>query len=760
MQQMKIGYRRKNLNSLLIGVAALLFFGAASGQSGGDQVLAELGALGANSGGDGVVRPDLAGKQNNDYAPWVTPGEVADGRGFAISPKGTALVLDGNFIREFNVAGTELGAPGIDCTALPFGVPKRNGQINFPVYLSECGAFTPLNDGTLRIAGEAQGGGFVVIKYDPSDETTVLVADGTPPSITDMDGDEFKDSDDRKGVGYWAVGDRKKVIWFPKEPSNPDDFEVVATLNGVRIDAVTPFGFERVIVVLDTGEVLSVNTSTGEATSEAFLDSAADCGLGRKDPQKYSVRGDPSGVLFAGNRGGNSTGDCNAITLFDENLDVIDAASIDSLAANPLVLDTPVPFLVEGLDWQSGQGGDFTVDCDDPFVLEDPNSGCDFGAVEGQGKMFEVKIAEGVDFDTTYRMFQFVDLVDCRHSGDRPCPILNCVEAANAPAGSATFAGNDLCGVEPEDQVLDLTQLLIAADETGVFAELAFGGEDPPVMAIPPYLRGEDKYPGSSGSPVDNGYKFVSFFAVTDAIFLKTFFVDYKIDLFRPGDSLDPCVVPASQSSVADINETANIILYNESDGYDTVDRGGVQGTRGGSIGNAGCNGFASRAKWSANTIGLEFHEDDNDILYVEQVERMAAELQAAKDELLCSPFFDPNYPNGPLLGPLLSDPDCSTLQGNLNQVAQKLGVCIDSLFADQQGDSAENCNAFFTKIDNLRSAAVPLAWPLPAEVANLDLLRPNYEGEFLARIDALEFFVEAYLLNSVPDSGLDPALR
>jgi hypothetical protein len=729
-----------------LAFAWLLIGGGAWAQE-GSQVLAEVGIVGENSSGDAVVRPDFNDAKTGDYNNWVAPTGGRDFRGFAISPKGSALVLDGNMIREFSFSGaprTNAGFP-INCTALLFNRPKRNGQPDFQS-LSECTAFTVRIDGVVLIAGEAQGGGFVLTKsvYDPETMTweTTLAADGTPPSISDLDCDEYADSDDRLGEGCWAVGDRKKVIFFPND--DEQNYNVVSTLNGERIDSVTPFltmssgPGGRVVVALDTGELLEINTDTGAATAGPVLSSAADCGLGRKDPQRYSVRGDPSGILFAGNRGGNSMGNCNAITLFDAYLVEIDESTNESLVANPFILANSSagadPFLVESLDWQSGQGGDFTEGCDDPLAL----GGCQFGAIQNQAIMFDVQVAQGVQFDTTYRMFQFVDLVDCRHSGDRPCPILN-------PADPV------------EKQVLNLTGLLLAADETGVFRQLAFGDlpdEDLPVMAIPEWMRGEATYPDSNGDPVNNNYKFVSFFAVTDAIFQKTFFVDYQIDLFRFDDSHDPCVIPPAESTIADVNETANLIVYNSGDGFGTVDRGGVQGTRGAVIGNSFCNGGASRARWSANTIGLEFHEDDNEFLYIEQVTRMANELEDVRRDLLCSPF--PNPAGGPDLGPLLdpTGPDCSNLENDLHQVIIKLATCTSAQLYPIQGNSAENCNAFFTQVQNLRNAAAGAAWPTPATVSDIDVLRPNYEGEFLARIDALVFFVESYMLNAVPAGG------
>ena len=767
--------------AVICTLLCLLIGGAAWAQS-GSQVLAEVGVVGENSQGDGVVRPEFD-STTGEYTDWVPPAALRDFRGFSISPRGTALVLDGYFLREFNIAGvpkTDRGFP-VDCTStsLEFNRPKNNGQPSFQT-LDECAAFTVMNDGSLRIAGEAQGGGFVIIKavYDGT-WTATLAADGTPPSISDMDGDEFEDADSRKGAGYWAVGDRKKVLWFPTSPADSGDFDVVTTLNGKRIDSVTPGDANRVFVVLDSGEILSVNASTGATTAEpdAILDSAVSCGQeDRKFRQRYSLRFDPTGdgLLYAGNRG------CGNITLFAINQadGSLEKFTDPLVAANPFELDESVAtstmdsFLVETLDYQAGQGGDFTEGCDDPLVLGDPESGCQYGAVENQAIMFDVKVAQGVNFDTTYRMFQFVDLVDCRHSGDRPCPILNCPAAADPMAAPAPGnppgptwdptldPANMICNSNnppdtgvPEEQVLDLTQLLLEADETGVFETLAFGDETPPVMAIPAYMRGEATYPDLNGDPVDNGYKFVSFFAVTDAIFQKTFFVDYRINLFRPGDSDDECFIPPLQSTIAAVNETANLIVYNSGDGFGTVYRDAVQEDRGGVIGNSFCNGGASRARWSANTIGLEFHEDDNEFLYIEQTTRMAEELEDVRRDLLCSPF--PNPAGGPDLGPLLDDEAyCLLIADEVEQVQLKLNTCTSAQEYPIQGNSQENCNAFFTKILNLRNVTAPAPWP-PVTEANIDLLRPNYEGEFLARIDALEFFVESYLLNSVPEDGI-----
>jgi hypothetical protein len=438
------------------------------------------------------------------------------------------------------------------------------------------------------------------------------------------------------------------------------------------------------------------------------------------------LRGDPSGILFVGNMG------CKEITVFDGDLEQV--ATGENLIENPFDLDSPAPFGVTGLDWQSGQGGDFT-DCQGASE----NDGCRFGVQDEQAVMWEVTNIAGAD--TSFRMFQFADLVDCRWSGNRPCPIVNCPAADSGDDESACPA--------KEDQVLDLAQLLIRADQTGVFENLAFGNSDVPVMAIPSYMRGEACFPDVNNIDecADNGFRFHSFFAVTDAVFTGNFYTDYKIDEFREG-SADPCIIPASNSSIEAINETANLIVYN-SDTFDTVST--AEGGRGGVIINDACNGRAGGYKWSSQTIGLELYDESSEA-YIHQAERMMRELIVAGDELLCSPFADPA--GGPDLGPLLSSSDCAKISGELGQMQDKLATCLDSLYVPKSGNNSENCNAFFTKVQNLQNVTDASAWPNPNISANLDVLRPNYEGEFRARLATLIFFIQSYVFNAVPPQG------
>ncbi|MEJ2287307.1 MAG: hypothetical protein P8Y02_01475 [Deinococcales bacterium] len=151
----------------------------------------------------------------------------------------------------------------------------------------------------------------------------------------------------------------------------------------------------------------------------------------------------------------------------------------------------------------------------------------------------------------------------------------------------------------------------------------------------------------------------------------------------------------------------------------------------------------------------MEFYQE-TPTLYVDEARIMMSELRQTKDELICEAFPDPD--TGELLGPLLPLSDCATLEGELDQVEQKFNTCIDSLFAAQEGNSAENCNAYFTKMQNLRDVATAAAWPVapdPVPGEDLRLFEPNYEGEFFVRIDAFEFLMSNYVLKTVPADGI-----
>jgi hypothetical protein len=194
---------------------------------GQEQVLGEVGAAVAYpSGQQAVVRPDFSDKVAGDYTEWV----AASGRSViasTITLKGSLLLMEetdapGTFstwIREYNSAGTEITDQGfpVDCFAIEYSFTRNNGRPDTDTF-SECNTFESLSDGTIRIAGAFRGG-FVIGSYDPKNQNGgpvgEIVAEGTPPDIIDLDADEFRDADTRHGKGYWAMGDRKKIIFFP-----------------------------------------------------------------------------------------------------------------------------------------------------------------------------------------------------------------------------------------------------------------------------------------------------------------------------------------------------------------------------------------------------------------------------------------------------------------------------------------------------------------------------------------------------------------
>ncbi len=171
-------------------------------------------------------------------------------------------------------------------------------------------------------------------------------------------------------------------------------------------------------------------------------------------------------------------------------------------------------------------------------------------------------------------MFQF-NLVDCRQTGTCPIEWL-----AECPEG--TEADQKQCA-------LNLTELLIDADTSGAFEDAAFGDETPPLMLIPASVRGEKCFPSPLAGQTDveagcetgkkfNGYRFHSLFAVNESIFKKTAIIDVKIDEFRgetekfPGQAEnDECALLTEATAIDAINETANLILYNNGDEFGTV---------------------------------------------------------------------------------------------------------------------------------------------------------------------------------------------
>lgn len=741
----------------------------------GEQVLAEVGAAGVlPDDTQGVVTPNFS--VNQEYAPWV----AASGRNIiamAISLEGTVLLLeettydgtDSTWLIEYDTAGQiiESAAYPFDVLNADFPVTKKNGNPGTDSFNS-VGAFTVLNNGTVRIAGEFQGSGFVIGAYDPFDQSLSVPATGTPPSISDIVGDEFGDAVSRRDAGYWAVGEKRKVIFFPlpteEDPDRSEsDWTVVSTFSGKNaIDSSTPFLDNQVIVAFDNGDLVSINATTG-AVNETFANLPTDnaCAPGRKDSTRYSVRGDPNGTLFVGDMY------CQEITIFDDMLDPVDDTVMDELADNPFELPD---FSITSLDWISGAGGDFNVECNDEGGLgvQDPGVGCQAGQKEGQLVMWDVDVDESSE--SSYRGFQYENVEDCRWTGTLPCPVLNpeCPDP------------NTACGLDPQDMVLDIAPLLLALDTSGTWEALLSDG--PQTMAIPKYVRGERCVPLTDSDYVDptencpngfyfNNYRFFVFAIETEArwpsgeVFYNDIDVDELWDFSEFNlTSDDQCMIPGPNSSIEDIAETLGVFLWNSSDAFGTVNRNKfgtnpAEGTRGGVFTNSFCNGGRTGARWSALSAGLEFYDLEaapNPLLYNQQAERMMDELVQVADEYVCNQFDNPQTPAADLIGPLVTD--CSSIYVELNQMDQKLDTCLESTYADTNGGNASpNCSAFFTKVVNAKEA---VAISPKAELDPFDpALTGNYVGEILMRLDAIDFFVSNYVIPAVPASGhLRPA--
>ncbi|MEJ2287308.1 MAG: hypothetical protein P8Y02_01480 [Deinococcales bacterium] len=408
----------------------------------------------------------------------------------------------------------------------------NNGRIRRET-VQDCLAFTILNNSTLKIAVEARGGGFKIITVDPDSGEVTLAVDGAPPDISDMDSREFNGAaDSALGTGYIYVGERKTVWFSSLDPTKSEqDYIELARFNGERIDAVTSLGDNGVLVVLDTGEFrvldvtdpANVTTTQGDALNTPALASVESCGGDRKSPQKYSIRWDPSGVLFATNLF------CQTVSLFDEELKPLDPTAFDGLAVNTLGLGDVQP---TGLDWAVGLAFDF-ADCVDPTL----QFGCDIDKTINAARMFDVKYAgqgsQVVDVDTDGLMLKF-DYLDCRWATDEAgnlldCPIVNC------PMRWPAWGDLDSCPEDdPKKQILDIWPLLSEFDETGLFDILAGPQQQ---MLLPGRIRGEELVPTvapvdpntpvecdasavAAGTCVDNNYRMFTYFGFSDLIFV------------------------------------------------------------------------------------------------------------------------------------------------------------------------------------------------------------------------------------------------
>ena len=258
---------RNPARPLLSGIffLAILLFSSISWAE-GEQRLTEGVIVGPiidnNSGDQGLFNPlfeSLAGEP--DYTTLLAPAAGRDFKDVAIAPDGRIVVLDGFIVRVYRrvfdpVTEQFITVPddAVDCTTLEFTTYKQNGTPLPGQTLSECWSVTVLLDNTWRIAGRVgNGGGPEMIAYDPATGKTVLKASETPPEVSAIVGD-LAEKTSAVPAYYW-VGERKKIGRSVYDPvfDNPEPFEVIATLNGKRIDDLTLLGLNRLAVVTDEG---------------------------------------------------------------------------------------------------------------------------------------------------------------------------------------------------------------------------------------------------------------------------------------------------------------------------------------------------------------------------------------------------------------------------------------------------------------------------------------------------------------------------
>lgn len=761
-------YQKKLIKFIASTMLALPLILANTGSWGDEQILSEL-AVSGNSlladdqadpevvPGDGVVMPDLEAEGIPFYTEIVTPDSGRDFRTVELTDFGL-LVLDGTVIRRYNAAGVEQVGTAfpVDCTKLVFSIPKGKERSKDET-LSDCSTFIQAGS-TLRVFGQSKGKSFVSVAYDPNNPgfnavdgtwAAVRMADGTPPGIADAVADETA------GL-IWVVGDKRKVISFPLT-SNPldrdseQDFIVEATINGKNLTSLAPFVDNQVIVTANTGELFSVDASDrptrGDVSSFGVtqLPLCIDPALGKKTPQTFDLRDDPiADILYVTNEA------CGTITVLDAMGDPVDT---NLSGMDPVVFDFDgggADFKPNAVSVKIGQSIDFSdctgedIDADEVCQYSDePNGARQFGTIVNPAS------------DPSGRMYEFF-LDDCRWTEAPDCPIVNCL--ARNGAGVCTSP-------HKTQQVLNLTELLLRADVSGEFARDAFGDPaDAPLMTIPANVRGEKEAPKCDllelfcetepdPDPVPLEYQFVTFYAVTDTVFQGVFFTQYDVDALRDLRTNDLCNAPDRPSTVAAVNETANLILHNR-DTHSTIN-----GDTDGFVINSFCNrGGGSSFNWSAQSVGLEFHNED-EVAYLEFTGQQMDDLDDALDQLLCSDFPDPDDPTVPprRLGPLLTGGECTSIEEHLIQIRAKQEVCHDAQLFTPQGNSNENCNAFFTKVENLQRALddnTVITWP-SAPTADLALLAPNYEGEFRSRLASLNYAMEEWFLNAIRAEGI-----
>lgn len=768
-------------------VAMSLFISACSLMAGSAiaqdvQVRSEVvvsGSTAADDSVDAVIVPDLLDEiPGVAYTDWVPPEGDRDFQTIDFLPKGGLLVRNGLVYSEFLTNGTQKisDAFPINCTKLRFDSPK--GQSLQDTFLSDCSASLVRNDNTMRICGSVKGQGLKCIAYDlnnPGGDCAVTPLPMTiaeaeartceavrttaepPPQLTDAfsDDSDFVELRWLDGEPRILIAGDRKSIFAIRPASSPivtldseDTVETIATFGGgLKVNAFTTLK-ESLIVAFESGELRKFNLMTG-VDGPFYQHPLPLCG-DRKTPQGFALRSSPDEeFVLALNRA------CGTVTVLDSLGDVVDTDG-DTLE-NPFVLSNSSPnppgdFLGEGVVARAGESGTF-LDCIVGLT-------CQLGQVEGQVTQSNTTVVQQDTFDPAYRIFQSI-IKDCRWTLTRPCPIVNCLQADTYTATAPD--GREASCPPQEEQILNLTELTLRADSSGALAALL--PDPPPVVTIPAYLRGDYDFPGAgvfAGDRVLNDYEFYSLWAVSEVLITDVFDLIIDVDLHRfdldgniISDDPSDVVLPAGATEserLLEVEDRSNAVIHNR-DTYNTVPRfpDDVAPDRKSGVlidadtGSKSAGGY----QWSAITYGLQTYYDSA-AGYLGLAKQQLWELQAHKDEFLCSPFVDPD---GSLVGPVLSDIPCDLLQSELGQLKAKTLVCHAALLKPQQGSSRENCSALSTKINNaLETVNDPVLIPPPIDVA---LITPNYLGEWESRLQAYRFTTEEWLLPVTPTGGI-----
>ncbi len=748
-----------------------------SGTLGDEQTLSDIVSSGVSIipglEGGGAVRPDVEDAiDNSTYEYFIAPEPGRDIR--AIEFSGTGLTaLDGQALRQFNASGEEQFSDAFPvlCTNVRVPAPKRN-RPDATDTLSDCTTFLSLPDGTIRFFGATNGKSLVVVKYDPESANCTpadwnaaeddlqdricdgqVSVDGAPPQVSEAVADLADAAASRFGNAYVAISERKNVIAFPLDEDLAEvsaDIETFATFNGKTLTGITPYQNGQFVVAADDGMLYRIYKDGGSWTSMEWKQLGLCLPDGRKTEQNISLQSDGAEqLLYVANQA------CGEVTVFAN-----EGGTLTETFNTPLPLDNDpdaaspwngADFFPSDIDVQIGSIGDLD-DCTAAAVSE----ACQIGEREDEARVYEIEVFGD---ESTFRGFKFI-FEDCRWSEGLPsgqrCPVTNC--------GNWT---DDVCtSPRKEEQVLDIMALALLADNSGEFRRTLADPDNPPEVTLPGYLRAEDYIPIYDGLPepvlvepdppptglVWNDWTFYWYFLATDAVIYETFNTQYNLDRIR-GIGYDLCDKLPFGSSIVAVNQRSNVIAYTP-DYYDTIDREWDNtDKKSATVLNSDCNrSRATSYQWSGQVVGIEFTEEEPDT-FLEFTALQFDELQQVKDELLCN--ADLVLPDGPAGRSILDSPDdvgdCSAIQTGLNDISDKLSVCHLAAL-DTQGNSAENCNALFTKITNLRNILdTQISWPQigSADAALLRILRPNYEGEFRARLDAFEYALSDWWLPS-----------